>query len=94
MLGDKNQEKCHRITFNEITKNAVLNAIANPRNIDLNYVNAQFARRILDRMIGYKLSSLVHNTLHGDSAGRVQSLALDFLLKREDEIKNFVPVSW
>ena len=94
ILDNKNQEKCHRITFNEITKNAVLNAIANPRKIDLNYVNAQFARRILDRMIGYKLSSLVHNTLHGDSAGRVQSLALDFLLKREDEIKNFVPVSW
>ncbi|MBO6021938.1 hypothetical protein J6P59_07340 [bacterium] len=56
----------------------------------MNYVYAQFARRILDRMVGYKLSSLVQRTMKADSAGRVQSLALRFILDRENQIKNFI----
>ncbi len=94
ILNKKDQEKCERITFNEITKKAVLDAIAHPRKIDLNYVYAQFARRILDRMVGYKLSNLVQRTMNADSAGRVQSLALRFILDRENLIRNFVKTYW
>ena len=93
-LTKDEQIKCERITFNEITKKAVLDAIAHPRKIDMNYVYAQFARRILDRMVGYKLSSLVQRTMKADSAGRVQSLALRFILDRENLIKNFVKKYW
>ena len=94
LLNKSEQAKCERITFNEITKKAVLDAIAHPRKIDMNYVYAQFARRILDRMVGYKLSSLVQRTMKADSAGRVQSLALRFILDRENQIKNFIKTYW
>lgn len=94
VLSKEDQQKCQRITFNEITKRAVLEAINNPRQINKNYVEAQFARRILDRMVGYKLSNLVQKTMHADSAGRVQSLALRFILDRENQIRNFVKTYW
>lgn len=91
LLKMKNDEKC-RVTFNEITKNAVLNGIKNPRTIDLSLVDAQQARRILDRIVGYKLSPLLWKKIRkGLSAGRVQSVAVKMICDREDEINNFVP---
>lgn len=94
VLDDNDKKKCKRITFNEITKKAVLEAISEPRQIDINYVYAQFARRILDRMVGYKLSNLVQRTMRADSAGRVQSLALRFIMNKENEIRNFKKSYW
>lgn len=85
------KEKC-RVTFNEITKNAVLKAIKSPRQIDMNLVNAQQARRVLDRIVGYKISPLLwRNVRKGLSAGRVQSVAAKIICDREREIENFVP---
>jgi len=81
-----------RVAFNEITKPAVQKAIAEPRPIDLNLVNAQQARRILDRLVGYNLSPLLWRKVKkGLSAGRVQSVALRLICDREEEIRKFVP---
>lgn len=89
LIGSK--EKTKRIEFNEITKTAVLQALKNPRDIDINRVNAQITRRMLDRIVGYKLSPLLWKAVSakGLSAGRVQSVALRLICDREEEIKNF-----
>lgn len=85
-------EKAHRVTFNEITKNAVKEGISNPRSIDIDLVNAQQARRILDRIVGYKLSPFLWFKIKkGLSAGRVQSVAVRLIVDREKEIRGFVP---
>ena len=89
--GDTDK-KVERITFNEITKNAVKSAIKNPRDIDMNLVDAQQARRVLDRMVGYGISPLLWAKVkRGLSAGRVQSVALRMICDREDEINAFIP---
>lgn len=89
-LNINDNEKC-RIVFNEITKNAVKKAVDNARSVDQNLVDAQQARRILDRIVGYKLSPLLWKKIKkGLSAGRVQSVALKIILDREREIRNFV----
>lgn len=86
-LNDKN-----RVTFNEITKTGVTNGMNKPRQIDIDLVNAQQARRILDRLVGYKLSPFVSQKVRrGLSAGRVQSVAVRIIVDRENEIKAFVP---
>ena len=89
LLNISEKDNC-RITFNEITKNAVKNAIKAPRNIDMELVNAQQARRILDRIVGYKISPLLWRKVRkGLSAGRVQSVAARVICDREEEIENF-----
>ncbi len=91
LLNIGSNEKC-RITFNEITKNAVKNAIKAPREIDMDLVDAQQARRVLDRIVGYKISPLLWRKVRkGLSAGRVQSVAARLVCDREDEIDSFVP---
>ena len=89
----KLEEKAiHRITFNEITKNAVKNSIKEARSLDMSLVDAQQTRRILDRMVGYKISPLLWEKVkRGLSAGRVQSVALRIICDREAEIDAFVP---
>ena len=85
-------EKVHRVTFNEITKGVVTKAIENPRAIDTDLVDAQQARRILDRIVGYQLSPLLWKKVRrGLSAGRVQSVATRLVVDRENEIRSFVP---
>ena len=87
--------KTKRIVFHEITKNAITNAIENPRDIDKNLVSAQFARRVLDRLVGYELSPLLWKKVKPSlSAGRVQSVAVRLIVEREEEIKNFKSVSF
>lgn len=82
----------NRVTFNEITKNGVINGMQHPRAIDIDFVNAQQARRILDRLIGYKLSPFISQKIRrGLSAGRVQSVALRLIVDREEEIRAFNP---
>ncbi|MBR3879507.1 MAG: type I DNA topoisomerase, partial [Clostridia bacterium] len=88
-------EKTMRVTFNEVTKNVVKAAIKKPRNIDMNLVDAQQARRILDRIVGYKISPLLwKNVKNGLSAGRTQSVAARIVCEREEEIRSFVPVEY
>lgn len=88
-LEDK---KVYRITFNEITKKAVKESLKHPREIDMNLVDAQQARRMLDRMVGYEISPLLWAKVkRGLSAGRVQSVALRIICDREEEISNFIP---
>lgn len=85
-------EKARRVTFNEITKKVVQESIANPRDIDQDLVDAQQARRILDRIVGYKLSPLLWRKVRrGLSAGRVQSVAIRMVVDRENEIRAFQP---
>ena len=85
-------KKMHRITFNEITKTAVKDSLKHPRELNLNLVDAQQARRMLDRMVGYTISPLLWvKVKRGLSAGRVQSVALRIICDREDEINSFIP---
>ncbi|WP_026651296.1 type I DNA topoisomerase [Butyrivibrio proteoclasticus] len=87
--------KVQRVTFNEITKNAVKEAMKHPRDIDMNLVDAQQARRVLDRMVGYSISPLLWNKIkRGLSAGRVQSVALRIIADREEEIDSFIPTEY
>lgn len=82
----------NRVEFNEITKNGVTNGMANPRSINIDLVNAQQARRILDRLVGYKLSPFISQKIRrGLSAGRVQSVAVRIIVDREEEIRKFKP---
>ena len=91
-LEEQKDKKVYRITFNEITKNAVKNAIKHPREIDMNLVDAQQARRVMDRIVGYSISPLLWEKIRrGLSAGRVQSVALNLISERENEIAAFVP---
>ena len=88
-LGLK-EDKTKRIVFHEITKDAILHAIQNPRGIDKNLVSAQQARRVLDRLVGYELSPLLWKKVKPSlSAGRVQSVAVRLIVEREEDIKNF-----
>lgn len=89
---NENKEKITRVTFNEITKTAVQKAIKEPRDIDVNLVDAQQARRVLDRIVGYKMSPVLWKKVRrGLSAGRVQSVAVKLIVDRENEIENFIP---
>ena len=89
MLG-LDEKKTNRIVFHEITKPAILEAIKNPRHLDMNLVNAQQARRVLDRIVGFKLSPVLWRKVKPSlSAGRVQSVAVRLIVEREREIKSF-----
>ena len=89
---DVDKEKITRVTFNEITKTAVQKAIKEPRDIDINLVDAQQARRVLDRIVGYKISPILWKKVRrGLSAGRVQSVAVKLIVDREEEIEKFIP---
>ncbi|KHL79230.1 type I DNA topoisomerase [Helicobacter pylori] len=94
LIGGK-LESYPRIVFHEITQNAILNALKTPRKIDMSKVNAQQARRFLDRIVGFKLSSLISSKItKGLSAGRVQSAALKLVVDKEREIKTFKPLTY
>ena len=89
---DLDKDKVTRVTFNEITKTAVQKAIKEPRDIDINLVDAQQARRVLDRIVGYKISPILWKKVRrGLSAGRVQSVAVKLIVDREEEIEKFIP---
>ena len=91
LLGIDKDEIC-RVTFNEITKSAVKKGMENPRKIDLNLTDAQQARRVLDRIVGYKISPVLWKKVkRGLSAGRVQSVAVRLVVEREEEIESFIP---
>lgn len=92
---EKDEKSLPRIVFHEITQSAIENALKNPRKLNMSRVNAQQARRLLDRIVGYKLSPLLANKIQkGLSAGRVQSAALKIIVDREREIKAFVPLEY
>lgn len=92
---EKSKVPTKRVAFNEITKEAVIAAIAKPREIDMNLVRAQEARRVLDRLVGYDLSGIIWKKVrYGLSAGRVQSPALRIIMEREREIRAFIPVTY
>jgi len=84
-------DKENRVVFNEVTKDAVVDALSHPRKIDQNLVKSQETRRVLDRIIGFKLSKLLQKKIKSKSAGRVQSVALRLIVEREREIEAFVP---
>lgn len=86
---EKQNKQVYRVVFNEITKNAIVKAIANPRDINYDLVRSQESRRILDRIIGFKLSKLLQSKIRSKSAGRVQSVALKLIVDREREIQAF-----
>ncbi len=89
---EEDKNKITRVTFNEITKTAVQKAIKEPRDIDMNTVDAQQARRVLDRIVGYKMSPVLWKKVkRGLSAGRVQSVAVKLIVDRENEIESFIP---
>ena len=91
----KNHKRVHRVLINEITKKAVQDAIANPLELDRNKFDAQIARRVLDRLVGYKISPLLWNKVRrGLSAGRVQSVAVRLVCERETDIRAFEPVEY
>lgn len=93
--AEMDPERTQRVVFQEITKTAILGAFEHPREIDMDRVNAQQARRILDRLVGYKLSPLLWRKVHGRlSAGRVQSVAVRLVVEREREIDAFEPVEY
>ena len=88
------KDKTKRIVFREITKSAILKAIDNPREINYNLVNAQQARRVIDRLVGFEISPILWRKVKGGlSAGRVQSVAVRLLVDREKEINDFIPIS-
>jgi DNA topoisomerase I len=93
ILGIKDMSKVERMVFHEITPNAILHALNNPRPLDMNLVSAQKARQVLDKLVGYKLSPVLWKTLgqYNLSAGRVQSPALRLICDREKEIMDFKP---
>lgn len=92
---NKDENSLPRIVFHEITKSAIENALKNPRSLNINSVNAQQTRRLLDRIVGYKLSPLLNQKIQkGLSAGRVQSAALKIIVDREREIKAFIPLKY
>lgn len=94
-IGGNGKKEVHRAVFNEITKDAIRHAIENPTDININLFNAQQARRILDRLVGYKVSPLLWKKVkYGLSAGRVQSVAMRLVCDREREIRIFVPVEY
>lgn len=94
-FGLSSDKEVKRISFNEITKNAVTNAINSPRDIDMNLVNSQQVRRAIDRIVGYKISPILWEKVKNKlSAGRVQSVALRLISEREDLINKFVPVEY
>ena len=88
------EDNYSRVVFNEITKDVVLEAIQNPRKIDEDLVKSQETRRILDRIIGFRLSKLMQSKTGGKSAGRVQSVALKLIVDREREINDFIPTEY
>ena len=89
---DDTDKKVYRISFNEITKPAIKEAIKNPRKLDMNLVDAQQARRVLDRVVGYRISPLLWSKIkRGLSAGRVQSVALHMIAERDSAIDAFIP---
>ncbi|MBO7043419.1 hypothetical protein J6W34_02585 [bacterium] len=92
-MNKSNKDKCKRITFEEINKESIIKAINNPRQIDMNLVNAQLTRQIFDKLFGYKASSFAYNLMKikDVSIGRVQSEALQIIVNREYEIRNYVP---
>lgn len=91
LLDIKEDNEC-RITFNEITKSSITSAIKNPKKLDIDLINAQQARRALDRIVGYKISPLLWKKIRrGLSAGRVQSVAVRIIVDREEQIENFIP---
>ena len=81
----------NRVVFHEVTKKAVIGALEHPRKIDQNLVKSQETRRVLDRIIGFKLSKLLQKKIKSKSAGRVQSVALRLICEREKEIEAFIP---